>query len=141
MMEQEAIWRLAVDVGQFLLTGVVAVYVYWVKRDQARRETLERLEGTLSGRLDELHTRMTQAEGALSSTVDTSLCAQQSGRVAMLERLIGERPGHDDMKRVHQRIDETSAIASDVRGRLAGIERSLEMITEHLLRTRTGGAP
>ena len=133
--------KIGIDGAQFALTGVVAVYVYWANHARAGREELARLSTRLDERLDEANLRLTQLDASAHNTPSAEFCAAHRGRVDMIERLMTERPGHDDMKRVHQRIDEISALVGEVRGRLSGIERSLALITEHLLdQPARGGA-
>jgi hypothetical protein len=137
-MERLRIW---IDVGQFVLMGAVSAYVYWTNRAQARAEVLERMERRLDQRLDELDLRLTRIDAGVHNAPSLEVCAAHRGRVDMIERLMSERPGHEDMKRVHARIDEVSTIVGEVRGRLTGIEHSLEMITQHLLdQSVRGGA-
>lgn len=130
-------WKISLGVAQFVLTGVV---VYWVNHDQARRQEVRRLADRLDQRLDDVTLRLddvtlrqTRLEAAGGNSPSLEACAAHRGRVDMIERLLSERPGHEDMKRVHARIDEWSAVVSEVRGRLGGIERSLSLLTEHLL--------
>lgn len=130
------IWRIAVDVAQFVATSAVAVYVYFASHAQARREALERLENRLDQRLDELDSQLTSIDSRVGNSPTLELCAVHRGRVDTVERLLAELPGHDAMNRVHARIDEVSALASEVRGRLTGIERTLDTISQHLLEQR-----
>ena len=131
--------------SMFKLDGAIAHLnaAYWSKAmhltdvldamPQARRDALESLETRLDARLDELDSQLASIDSRATHSPTLESCALHRGRLETVERLLAEMPGHEAMARVHSRIDEVSALASEVRGRLSGIERTLDTISQHLL--------
>lgn len=143
----EAVWKLLVDTGQFALTGAVGAYVYFANQSQARREALERLANRLDQRLDVHDGRLQNAEGGLLHAATREHCANQNGQLLALRQLVEERPTHEDLGRIHARVDKLSEVIARIDGRLDGIERGLggidrniSLIIEQLL-DASGGRP
>ncbi|AFL75383.1 hypothetical protein [Thiocystis violascens] len=147
MLASDTAWKLAIDLGQFVLTGAIGVYVYFANQAQARREALERLASRLDQRLDVHDTRLIAAESGVSHASSRESCALHTGQLNALRQLIDERPGHEDLKRVHARVDKLAELVARIDGRLEGIDRNLngidrnlQLIIEQLL-DASGGRP
>ena len=147
MISADTGWRLAVDIGQFVLTGAIGIYVYFASQSQARREALERLANRLDQRIDSHDARLITAESGLLHTSTRENCANHQGQINALRQLVDERPSHDDLKRAHARIDKLSELVARIDGRLDGIDRNLggidrniNLIIEQLL-DNAGGRP
>lgn len=110
-------WKIWVDVGQFALTTVIAGYVAWSKHVQVSRDALAALSIRLDERMDLIDSRMGEGHA----------------RLAVVAETLRHVPGHDDMKRAHERIDKVTELTAEVCGRLSGIERQLALISQHLL--------
>lgn len=127
------VWRIAVDVGQTALTLIVAFFAWLLRQQAVTRDTIEEIEQDLERRLDAISAQARETQARASACADPEICAAHRARIDVVEEALRHMPGHDDMKRVHERIDAVSEIAAEVRGRLAGIERNLELISQHLL--------
>ena len=145
-VEEIKIW---VDVGQTVLTLGLTYLLWTVKQHQASRESIAALaelqraalhaaEQRLDERVDGLDTRLVQVETSLRLGPSPTSCAAHIQGVAVVQETLRHLPGHEDMKRVHQRIDGVSDIVSEVRGRLQGIERGLTILHEYFM--ENGGA-
>lgn len=142
----DSVWKLAVDLGQFALTGIVGIYVYWSSQAQARREALERLANRLDQRLDSQDGRLLVAESQLGHTSNREQCAVHLGQMQALRQQVEALPSHDDIKHAHGRIDRLGEAVSRIEGQLqgidrslAGIDRQLQLIIEQLLDHPPGG--
>jgi hypothetical protein len=98
------------DVAQFVLTGLVGAYVYVSNRHRVSAERLRKLESGMDSRLDEHATRLAKVE-------ETVRCG----------------PSHEDIGRVHQRLDTVGNQLSEARGELKGIGKTVALIHQHLL--------
>ena len=125
-------YRLAVDVGQFAVTGAVGVYVWFVQREQVRREALQRLETDVDDRLDDVISRLAKIETNMGTQPTWQACSAQHARIAVLERAIADGIKGADISRVHQRIDEVAEGLAGVRGEIIGMQRLLHAIDQHL---------
>lgn len=125
-------YRLGVDVGQFVVTGAVGLYVWFVQREQVRREALQRLESDVDTRLDDIVTRLTKIEGHTAQAPSWQACAAQHTRIAVLEQSMREGVKSADVGRVHARIDEVAEGLAGLRGELTGMQRLLHAIDQHL---------
>lgn len=54
-------------------------------------------------------------------------------RVGALEERTKHMPSHDDLRRLHQRLDEINAGVNKLAGEVHGISRSVGLINQHLL--------
>lgn len=126
-------WKLWVDIGQFALTGLVAFFVWLTRQSQVNRDAITRLSVALDERLDRVESRVLEADVSLRAVPTTTQCLEHVRRISQVEETLRHIPGHEDMKRVHARIDAVTELVSEVRGRLGGIERMLDMISQHLI--------
>ena len=112
-----ALIRLFIDIVQFVITGGVGIYVYVVNRHRVTATRIAQLEQNLDLRLDDY-----------------------GERLARLEQDARHAPSHDDLKRVHQRLDTVSGELKQLNGEFAGARRTLELIHEFLLNHPSRGA-
>jgi len=126
-------WKLWVDIAQFVLTGLVAFFVWLTRQGQASRDAITSLSVAFDERLDRVESRVLEADVSLRAVPSTERCLEHARRIGQVEETLRHIPGHEDMKRVHARIDAVTELASEVRGRLGGIERMLDMISQHLI--------
>jgi hypothetical protein len=70
--------------------------------------------------------------GALQTAVDTRL-DNHTERLARLEQDARHAPTHDDLKRLHSRIDEVKYSLKRLEGEFSGANHTLGLIHEHLL--------
>lgn len=55
------------------------------------------------------------------------------GRVTELEQKIENAPSHTDMQRLSDRVEEVHGIVSHLNGALEGIQRTVNMVNQHLI--------
>jgi len=95
---------------QWLTTVGVWIYVWNVNRN---RVTDERIS-------------------ALEEHVDTKIDGH-ADRLARLEQDARHAPSHNDLKRLHQRLDEVNGELKEMRGEFSAANRTLSLIHQHLL--------
>lgn len=125
-------WRFAWDIAQFALTGAIGVYVWIAQRAQVRRESLQRLEDDLDGRLDLIQSRLVSIEAAAKFAPSPVVCSAMHSRIAVIEEGLRRGPSDEDIKRLHARVDDVAQGLAEVRGVLPGITRLLNNIDDHL---------
>lgn len=105
--EEVKIW---IDLLQWATTAAVGVYVYAVNRHRVTNERIGALESHVDERLD-----------------------NHSDRLARLEQDARHAPSHEDLKRLHRRLDEVSGELREMKGEFQGARRTLELIHQHML--------
>lgn len=103
--------KVIVDIVEFVVLGVIAIYVYLRTANQVTADRLDALAMQLT----------TQMRG-------------HGERLSTLEAAVNLGPTHDDLKRLHARMDEISNELHLLTGEFRVASRTLNMIQEHLLR-------
>lgn len=101
------------DFGNLILTCVIGLYVWLSNRNRVTHERISALEKVFDQRVD-AHT--------------AQLAALQAGQ--------DHGPTHDDLKRLHERIDETVAAINGLQGEFKGAAATLQLIHQHLLQKK-----
>ncbi len=99
------------QVLQFLMTGGVGIYVYLSNKDKVTNDRIGKLEDDLDVRLD-----------------------GQGERIAKLETRSENSPTHDDLGKIHEKINGLRADVGDLSGQFKGVSNLLQTIHEHLLK-------
>jgi uncharacterized coiled-coil protein SlyX len=128
-----AAWLPWVTVGQSLVTAAIAVALWYVRRDAARRAAIERIERTLDQRFQELRTALTLQERSIAGLPPLSAWAAHAQRIAILEERLGHLPSTEDLQRIHSRIDHVSEGMAELRGGIGRLQQSVDLLTARLL--------
>lgn len=132
-MDNIEAWKIGVDIGQFVLTALIAFFVWLTKQSSVNREAIVELSQQLDTRMDRLDRRLGTAEGRIAGACNAEDHSDVTQRLSVLEATVRLLPTHDDFARVHRRVDDVAELAAEVTGRLGAIERQLGMIAEHLI--------
>jgi hypothetical protein len=118
---QRKIWEIALmdyaaldfwwKVAMTAMNVGMGLYLYLVNRNRVTNERIGKLETGVDDRLDN-HTE----------------------RLARLEQDVRHAPTHDDLKRLHARIDEVNNSLKRLEGEFSGANHTLGLIHEHLLK-------
>lgn len=116
-MDMEAL-KLAVQIGQFVLTAGVGFYVYMSNKDKVTNERITKLEDDLDARMD-----------------------NHAQRITAVEEAAKHAPTHEDLGRIYEQITATrgdiartaSAVAGLEKG-FSAVEKNMGLITEFLLK-------
>jgi len=57
-------------------------------------------------------------------------------RLTVAEQQIANAPDHDDLSRIYARMEEMSTKLSTIAGEFSGLNRTLSLLHEHLLRSK-----
>lgn len=98
------------SIANFVLTWGLAFYMHLVNKGKVTEDRITRLEQDLDIKLD-----------------------GQSERLARLEQDARHAPSHDDLKRIHSRIDDVNERIGTLQGEFSGASRTLNLIHEYLL--------
>lgn len=108
-MQYETI-KIWIDLTQWLTTAAVGLYVYAVNRHRVTNARISALEEHVDKRMDD-----------------------HSDRLARLEQDARHAPSHEDLKRIHHRLDSVNGELREMRGEFHAANRTLELIHQHLL--------
>lgn len=108
-MDMEVV-KFGFQVLQFLLTGGLAFYVYMSNKDKVTNDRITVLEKDIDVKLDE-----------------------HSERIAKVEVSAEKSPTHDDLSKLHEKINEVAGGMRRLEGELAGMTRTLQLIHETMM--------
>jgi hypothetical protein len=133
-MDSDPSWvKLIVDAGQFLLTGIVGVYLHLELRDRARGHQVDRLRQEIDRRLDEMAGRLAAQEAKMGSLPTHGSCAVHLERLAAIEARAASAPGVSEFVRLHERMDDQLAQVNAIAGGLSRVESLIDTLHDHLL--------
>lgn len=95
---------------QALITGMVFVYVWLTNRQKANTAAIDEMRKVFNQELNGLDDRLIR-----------------------VEKDIEHLPTHDDMAKLHTRINETSEALKHIDGKLEQIDRTTQMINQYLI--------
>ena len=98
------------QVLQFIATGAIGIYVYISNKNRVTNDRISTLENDIDTRLD-----------------------GQSVRVAKLEEALHHAPTHDDLSKLHEKINDMSACMNRMEGEFKGNTRTLQLIHETMM--------
>lgn len=98
------------QVLQFLLTGGIGIYVYMTNKDKVTNDRITDLEKDIDKKSDD-----------------------HGERIAKLEARVEKAPTHDDLAKLHEKINEVSACVNRLEGEFIGASRTLQLIHETLM--------
>lgn len=107
-----------------LVIWIAALYTYFANRNRVTNERITSLQASLQTRLDSMRTDM---DHRLDGHGD---------RLSRVEKDLEHAPSHEDLKRIHARMDEVSATLSSLQGEFKGANNTLHLIHTYLM---TGG--
>lgn len=102
-----------------------ALYTYFANRNRVTNERISSLQGTLQARLD-----------GIKGDADVRLDAHAE-RLARVERDLQHAPSHDDLKRIHSRMDDLAGAVKGIEGEFKGANNTLHLIHSYLLQGGT----
>lgn len=107
-----------------LVIWIAAIYTYMANRNRVTTERINGLQASLQTRIE-----------GLRSDMDHRM-DNHGDRLSRVEKDIQHAPSHDDLKRIHARMDEVSATLSSLQGEFKGANNTLHLIHTYLM---TGG--
>lgn len=133
-------WKVAIT----LLNFGIGVYLWYERREDKTSsrivqivDSISRLKTDMDTRMDDTRHRLTRLEA--SSTHDKALqlegcCADITERVASLEQHAADAPKHDDLARLHARIDDVAGAIKHLQGESTAQTRILNLVYESLIK-------
>lgn len=107
-----------------LVIWIAAIYTYLANRNRVTTERINSLQASLQGRIE-----------GMRSDMDHRM-DNHGDRLSRVEKDIQHAPSHEDLKRIHARMDEVSATLSSLQGEFKGANNTLHLIHTYLM---TGG--
>jgi len=118
-----AVWRFWFDVLQTIALTVLAVYTWLVNRTKANRTAIGQVDQRLTQELGGIHHRL----------------GQVSDRVTTVERDIRHLPDQQAIGSLHEKVNAIASSVGHMEGELSGLQNSVTLIHEHLLRGGRNG--
>lgn len=109
--------RFIFDVIQTLFLIGVAIYTWIVNRSKANRAAIDKVSQASS-----------DATKDMKDKID-----ELSKKIELQEKEISHLPDHSDMARIHEKVNKTNIAVNELKGELAGINRQMTIISDHLL--------
>ena len=133
---------------QTIVVGAIALHLWIVDRQRIRRDALDRLRDDLveqivshrnshEARLDQHHDRLAAVEAYQSAHPPAAECHARLAQIARIEQRLEGVPTAEHVRdgdsRAHARIDTLATGLAELKGGIARIERSLDMLSQHML--------
>lgn len=104
-----------------LVIWIAALYTYFANRNRVTNERISGLQQSLQTRIDGMRTDM---DHRLDGHAD---------RLSRVEKDVQHAPSHDDLKRIHARMDEIAGAVSGLQGEFKGANNTLHLIHSYLM--------
>ncbi|MCY0966146.1 DUF2730 family protein [Parathalassolituus penaei] len=98
------------QLAQAVITGMVFVYVWLTSRQKANTAAIDKLREDLHGSINALDDRLIR-----------------------VERDVDHLPTHDDMSKLHTRVNEANENIKEMRGTLGQLNHTLQLMHQHML--------
>ncbi len=95
----------------------VAIYTWQANRKRVTNERITSLQNAMDKSMHNLNAAL----------------EMQGGRLTRVERDLKHAPTHDDLKRLHARIDEVNGSIRSLEGEFKGANSTLQLIHQYLL--------
>ena len=105
------------DVAQFVLTGLIGIYVWNSNRQRATKTAIDRVESQAKEDISMLDDRLDE----------------HNDRLVSLERDMKHLPNIKDIGGVHHRVDQVAQAVKGVEGEMKQINNTMQLINQHLL--------
>ena len=102
--------KFLLDLIQMVITLLIGLYVWQSNRHRVTNERISELESDMDERLD-----------------------KYAERITTLEVRAGAAPTHDDLKRMHKRLDIMNGELQHLSGESSAARRTLDLIHEYLM--------
>lgn len=107
-----------------LVIWMAAIYTYFANRNRVTNERISALQANLQARIESIR-------GDMDHRLDS-----QADRLSRVEKDLEHAPSHDDLKRMHARMDEVAGALHGLQGEFKGASNTLHLIHSYLM---TGG--
>lgn len=104
-----------------LVIWIAALYTYFANRNRVTNERITGLQASLQTRLDGMRSDM---DHRLDNHAD---------RLSRVEKDLQHAPSHEDLKRIHARMDEIAGAVSGLQGEFKGANNTLHLIHSYLM--------
>lgn len=131
-MDFEAI-KLAVQIGQFLLTGGVGIYVYMSNKDKVTNTRITELERATNASIKTYEQDSDTRIQTLEESIDKRL-GDHAVRIARLEERAENAPTHDDLGELHEKINGVNEHLKTMSGEFTSFKGLLITIHDYILK-------
>ncbi|MBM9605954.1 DUF2730 family protein [Desulfopila inferna] len=129
MIEDYTAWRFWFDAAQLAGTIAIGVYVWWDRRKKTTEKRFSALEEMVSGHAVSIKT-INDAKKKKDGDCDKRL-----QRITDLEKDVHHLPSRQELTELSGKIGTLTEKLGTLDGRLSGINRAVDLLNQHHLRT------
>lgn len=111
------------SVANTLVIWIAAIYTYMANRNRVTTERINGLQASLQTRIE-----------GLRSDMDHRM-DNHGDRLSRVEKDIQHAPSHEDLKRIHARMDQVGETLASLQGEFKGANNTLHLIHTYLMTT------
>lgn len=119
-MDMEVV-KFGFQVLQFIATAGVGFYVYMSNKDKVTND-----------RIDKMQEDTNKTIVKLEDDIDDKL-EKQGERIASLEARTGGAPTHNDLSKIHEKINDVAGSMKELKGEFMATNRTLQLIHETMM--------
>lgn len=116
-----ATWKIVLDIANAVFTAILAVFVFLLNRHRSESNRLKK--------------EMEEQKKNFDQRLDS-----QGNRLSRMEETVRCAPSHEDIGKLHGRLDRLSEQVNHQTGELKGISHLVGMIHQFLLNQKKGDA-
>lgn len=113
-------------------TALIGTYLYLSRRHTVTNERISKLEDATAAQILKVESILAAKIAAMERRNDDRM-DNFAERIARLEQDQRHAPTHDDLKRIHSRLDDASRELAALSGQFEGATRTLALIHDHLM--------
>lgn len=102
--------KVVLDIFEFIVLGIIAIYVHMRTSNQVTEDKVQAMRKQMDEKFNE-----------------------HSQRLSRMETAMEKGPTHEDLNRLHQRMDEQAEALHKLVGQFQSANSTLHMISQHLL--------
>lgn len=105
------------DILQTIGVLVLAVYTWLTNRHKANRDAITQVDKNHKAAIEDIHGHLHEI----------------NRKVDLQERDIRHLPNHEDISRLHEKVNKVGESIKEVQGELKNINRTMALVNDHLL--------
>lgn len=117
-------------------TAGIGIYLWLSRRHAVTNERITTLESSAMAKIGKVEDSLGAQLVGMERDIDGRL-DDHATRLARLEQDQRHAPTHDDLKRIHARLDDAAREIANISGQFDGASRTLALIHDHLMNKRS----
>lgn len=127
-------WRMAYSVAKDVLLLAAVIYTWWCNREKVTARRFEALEKDVSVRVTAEALKAVEVEREANCNLHEQRTRKIEQDVARIGNELRHMPNHNDLARIHGRIDEVHGSVREQTGLVKGISHQVNLILEEMVK-------